>query len=136
MSNALYNKWKQQIITDRLSTANIKAVLVNTAGTGTLYVFSQAHEFLSDVPAASRIATSGNLASKTFVNGVLDAADLVPAFASATGTQSEVIILYEDTGVATTSRLILFLDTATGLAITPDGNNIDINWNAGGIFVL
>ena len=136
MANAIYDKWVGKLISDRLAAQDIKVVLVNVTGAGTLYAFAQSHEFLSDIPADARIALSGNLASKTFVAGTFDAADLTPAFPSATGDISEAIVIYEDTGTAATSTLIAFIDTATGLAITPDGNNIDITWNAAGIFSL
>lgn len=92
------------------------------------------HQFLSDIPSAARVATSGNLASKTLTNGVFDAADA--QFASVSGDQSEITVLYEDTGTATTSRLIAYIDTATNLPITPNGNNIDVVWNASGIFAI
>lgn len=92
------------------------------------------HQFLSDIPVAARVATSGNLASKTATNGVFDAADA--QLASATGDQSEGLALYEDTGTATTSRLIAWIDTATNLPVTPNGGNIDILWNASGIFAI
>lgn len=136
MANAVYNKWVGKIISDRLAAQDMKVVLVNVSGAGTLYAFAQTHEFLSDIVAGARIATSGNLAAKTFVDGTFDAADLIPAFSSASGDISEAIVIYEDTGVAATSSLVAFIDTATGLAITPDGNNIDINWNVAGIFSL
>lgn len=137
MTNQVYNKWVGKIISDRLASIDVKVVLINVSGAGTLYAFSQTHEFLSDVPVASRISTTtANLSSKTFVDGMFDAANLVPAFPSVTGTESEALGLFEDTGDEATSSLICYIDTGTGLAITPDGNNIDINWGVAGIFGL
>lgn len=135
MSNQLYPLWKQTMLSDKLSAANVKVMLVNTV-TGTVYTYSAAHQYHSDVTAGAIVATSGNLASKTFTNGVFDAADLAPAFSSLSGVESEALILFEDTGVSGTSELILYIDTATGLALTPDGNNVNITWNASGIFAI
>jgi hypothetical protein len=131
--NAIYPKFKEQALQAgvNLSSGNIKAVLVDLAD----YTYSAADEFLSDVAVSARVATSGNLASKTFANGLFDAADAT--FTAATGDQSEALILYIDTGTAGTSRLIAFFDTGvTGLPVTPNGGDINITWNASGIFQL
>ena len=133
MANAIYPKFKEQALQAgvNLSSGDIKAVLVDLAD----YTYSTAHEFLSDVALAGRVATSPNLASKTFTNGLFDAADV--SFTAVTGDQSEALILYIDTGTAGTSRLIAFFDTGvTGLPVTPNGGDINVTWNASGIFQL
>lgn len=129
MANALYDTYKAFLI-NHLAGDVIKAMLVDTAE----YAFSAAHEFLSDVPAAARVATSAALTSKTTTAGVFDAADAV--YALVTGDVSEAVIIYADTGVEATSRLIVFLDTMGGLPITPNGQNINQGWDAAGIFAL
>ena len=133
MANAIYPKFKEQALQAgvNLSSGDIKAVLVDLAD----YTYSTAHEFLSDVALAGRVATSPNLASKTLTNGLFDAADV--SFTAVTGDQSEALILYIDTGTAGTSRLIAFFDTGvTGLPVTPNGGDINVTWNASGIFQL
>ena len=40
-------------------------------------------------------------------------------------------MLYRDTGVEATSALIAYIDTATGLPITPNGGDIIVNWDNG-----
>lgn len=75
--------------------------------------------------------TSGNLASTTTTDGVADAADLSPAFSSASGDESEELMIYQDSGVSTTSLLVASIDTATGLPVTPNGGDIDITWDSG-----
>jgi len=133
MANALYPKFKEQALQGgvNLASGTIKAVLVDLAD----YTYDAAHEFLSDVPAAARVATSGNLASKTFSNGVFDSAD--PSFAAVTGDVSETLILFIDTGTPSTSRLIAFYDTGvSGLPVTPNSGNISITVNASGWFGL
>ena len=92
---------------------------------------------IRDNPGAARVAVSGALVNKTFVNGVFDADDVT--INSVTGDQSEALILYQHTGVDATSRLIAFWDTGvSGLPFTPNGSNVVITWSAGAakIFAL
>jgi hypothetical protein len=79
MANAIYPKWKETALqgSSNLSTANVKVLLIDTNG-GTPYTYSAAHQFLSDVPAGARVASSGNLASKTFTNATLTTVPSVP----------------------------------------------------------
>lgn len=129
MANKVYPKWKEQ---SAQGTANaslagtLKAMIVDLAD----YSYSDAHEFLSDVPAGARVAISGALGSKTYTDGVIDAADVT--LSAVTGDPCEAIILFLDTGTPTTSRLFLFLDTGvTGLPVTPNGGDIAIAWDNG-----
>ena len=128
MANALYGKGRQKFLEGGIAwlADNIKAVLVDT-GAYTLAI--DTHEFLSDIPVGARIATSGNLATKTTTLGVADADDLT--FASVTGASIEAVVLYKDTGVAATSALIAYIDTATGLPVTPNGGNINVVFDSG-----
>jgi len=52
-------------------------------------------------------------------------------FTSVTGASIEAIVLYKDTGTDSTSPLIAFIDTATGLPITPNGGDIIVTWDNG-----
>jgi cobalamin synthase len=129
MANKVYPKWKEQ---SAQGTANaslagaLKAMLVDLAD----YTYSDAHEFLSDVPVAARVAISAALAGKTYTDGIIDANDTV--FSAVTGDPSEALILFLDSGVAGTSRLFLFLDTGvTGLPVTPNGGDINTQWDNG-----
>lgn len=129
MANQLY-LFGRQNMSDGASIAwltdNIKCVLVDT-GQYTPNFSTDAN--LSDIPAGARTATSGNLASKTNVGGVFDAADVV--MTAVTGVQSEAVVIYKDSGVAGTSKLIAYIDTATGLPVTPTGADITIVWDNG-----
>lgn len=96
-----------------------------------------ADQFLADIPAAARVATSAALASKTFVDGVFDAADTT--FTAAAGDPCEAFAIFEDTGVATTSRLLSITDrTAAGaaFAVIPNGGDINLQFASTGILVL
>jgi len=126
MANALYDLGREAFLNADIdwSADNIKVALVDAA----VYTPNLAtHDFLNDVPSV--VATSGNLASKTSAAGVADAADVT--LSAVTGAQCEYILLYQDTGVSSTSRLIGLIDTATNLPITPNGGDITIVWDNG-----
>ena len=121
MANGVYKPYKQAAFsgganTD-LVTGDVKAVLVDTDD---YTVDLDNHDFLADIPAGARVATSANLASKTFTGGAFDAADFT--FAGVTGDPSEALVYY--------------IDTATGLPITPNGGDIDVTHNASGLLLV
>jgi hypothetical protein len=135
MANKIYPKYKQALIDGAsdvaLDTGTVKAILVDLAD----YTYSDAHDFLDDVPSGARVATSGALASKTITDGTFDAADF--SFTAVTGDVSEALIIFIDTGNEATSRLVAFYDTGvTGLPITPNGADINVAINASGLFSL
>jgi hypothetical protein len=92
------------------------------------------HTFRSSVPAAARVASFGPLTGKTTTLGVLDTADFT--FPTVVGDQAEALIVWKNTGSDATSRLLIFIDTATGLPVTPNGGNIQVIWPAAGIATL
>jgi len=105
---------------------NIKAVLVDTDD----YAVNLAtHAFLSDIPGGARVATSGNLSGKTVTAGACYAAPFV--FTAVTGDVSEAVVFYKDTGVAGTSQLIAYIDTVSGLPVTPNGTDITVTPDTG-----
>lgn len=128
MANALYDYGREGFLAGDIDWDgnDIKCILVDTADY-TVDLATDQH--LDDVPAAARVATSGNLASKTTTAGVADAADVT--FPSVTGDVSEALVIYQDTGVEATSRLIAYIDTATGLPVTPNGGDITVTWDDG-----
>lgn len=127
MANVLYDAARAAFANAELDwdTDTIKVTLVDTAD----YTFNAAHDFYDDITVAGRVATA-TLASKTNTNGILDAADTV--LSSVTGDPSEALVIWKDTGVEATSRVILYLDTfASGMPVTPNGGNITIQWDNG-----
>ncbi len=136
MANVFYDNYKDLVggggnhgAVD-LDADTIKIILVDNAD----YTFSAAHEDLADVAAAGRVAT-GTLDSTTMGTvgpGIFDAADEV--LTSVSGDPCESLIIYKDSGAEATSALIAYIDTASGLPITPNGNNITLVFPAGGIF--
>lgn len=128
MANAIYDKGREAFAKGEISwtSHDIKLVLIDVAE----YTPSlTTHQYLSDVPSAARIATSGNLASKTATAGVCDAADVV--LSGVTGDTAEALVIYRDTGTESTSPLIAYMDTGSGLPITPNGSDITIVWDSG-----
>lgn len=110
----------------------------NVAGNGSytsggFIIKLSTNEFLSDIPAGGRVATSSALSSVSCTasgNGaVFDAADVT--FSAVTGDQVEVIVIYKDTGSASTSPLLLAITDATNLPVTPNGGDITIAWSNG-----
>lgn len=133
MANSLYVKWKEQLLqftaNNNLSADTVKVALV-TAG----YTYTSSDQFYSSV-SASVVGTPQILGTKTFTNGVFDAADV--NFTAVTGSQVVSLVVYVDTGSAATSPLVAFIDTSvTNLPVTPNGGDITITWNASGIFAL
>jgi hypothetical protein len=128
MANALYDFGREGFLDGSIDwdTNNIKLILGDSAD---YTVNLTTHDNLDDVAGASRVATSSNLASKTKTAGVADAADVL--LTSVTGDQSEFILIYADSGVESSSRLICYIDTATGLPVTPNGGNITVQFDNG-----
>ena len=128
MANALYDKTREKFLLAQInwSSDTLAAVLVDT---GAYTPNLTTHEFLSDIPIGARISTSGALTGKTTTLGAADANDTT--FTAVTGTTVETIVIYKDTGSAATSPLIAYIDTATGLPITPNGGDIIVTWDNG-----
>lgn len=106
MTNKLYPKAKEKFLSAGISwiADTIKLILVDKDD----YTYSDTHEFLTDVPSASRVATSTAFTGKGVTNGVATASNF--SFATATGDSGEALILYKDTGVESTSPLIAYVD--------------------------
>lgn len=133
MANSLYTKGKENLLSGsiNLTSDTIKVQLIDAAD---YTVNLSTHDYLDDVAGAALVGTAVALGSKTFTNGTFDAAD--STFTSVTGDQSEALIIYKDTGSSATSPLIAYIDTATGLPVTPTGANIIVTWHASGIFSI
>lgn len=133
MANALYPKWKQALLeftaNNDLDGQTVKVALV-TAG----YTYSSTDQYYSSV-SASVVGTPQTLGSKTFTDGVFDAADVT--FTAVSGSQVVSLVIYIDTGNSATSPLVAFIDTGvTNLPVVPNGGDIAITFNASGIFAL
>lgn len=129
MTNALYDAGRNGFLTGDIDwlVDDIRTILVDTDD----YTVSlSTHQDLADVIAGSRVKVSDALTGKDATAGVADAADVT--LTAVTGDQSEALIIYKHTGVESTSTLIAYIDTATGLPVLPNGGNITIAWDNGG----
>jgi hypothetical protein len=126
--NKLYGLARQAFLEGTLcwlDPTNIKAVLCDAT-----YVPSMdTDQFLAIITAGKRVATSGNLASKSSTLGVANAGNVT--FSAVSGSAIYSIVLYKDTGDEATSPLIAYIDTATGLPVTPSGGDIIVQWDTG-----
>jgi hypothetical protein len=139
MANQLYGKGRNHfalgdIVWKASGGSTIKATLIDADDYS---VQIDTHEFmnLDTVPAAAKLSTV-TMTLYDPVLGVLDAEDLV--FPSVSGDESEALIIWKDGGgggttqSGTTDLLIAYIDSATGLPVTPSGANINVTWDSGG----
>jgi hypothetical protein len=125
MANALYVTAKNRFLTGALNwtAATIKVVLIDR----TYYTADvTADEFLSDIPAPARTATSAALTTKTATAGVASADNVL--ITSVTG-QVDALVIYQDTGSEASSPLIAYIDTSSGLPILMNNGDFNIQWN-------
>ena len=130
MTNALYDTGRNAFLTAGVNWTSdtIAAVLVKVTSGYTVNLATD--QFLSSIVSGNRIATFTPLASKTASAGVADAADVTfPTVAS--GPAAGAVVLYKNTGTDTTSQLIAYIDTATGIPVTPNGGDITVSWDNG-----
>lgn len=128
MANALFDSGREGFLAGNLDwdADTIKDILVDH---GTDTPAPTTDDNLDDIFAGARVATSGAFTSKTTTDGVADAADVTHSAVS--GATIESIVIYKDSGVESTSTLIAFIDTATGLPATPNGGDITVQWDSG-----
>lgn len=127
MANVLYDPGREGFLDGTIDwdTDTIEALLVRG------YTFSAAHKFENQVTGAGgTIVARFTLASKTVTSGVADAADGTWPTVTA-GAAIPFVIILSNKGSAATNRVIVYIDTATGLSVTPNGGNIDIAWDNG-----
>jgi hypothetical protein len=137
MASAVYPKALQRFLTASptidVDTDTIKVAAVDLTAD---YTYSAAHQYKSSVTSYSG-STDATLASVTGTSGTMDAADLSPAWASLSQSTTKTIgalVIYKDTGNAATSPLIAYIELAS--AVTPNGGDINITWNASGILSI
>jgi hypothetical protein len=138
MASFLFPKYRQKIANPGtlgttsgdavdFSDDTIKAALVrNTAYNP---ASSTTDEFFSSATVVSGV-TNPTLGTKTVTSGTLDAAD--PTFTAVpSGAAIDWVLIYKDTGTGTTSSMIARLDLTA--AVTPNGGDITVQFNASGI---
>jgi hypothetical protein len=132
MASAIYPKFKEALLqaSSGSSLAGSGTTGVYAALLSSTYTYSAAHQYYSDLTGI--VGTPVELGTKTFVGGLLDAAD--STWSSVSGSAVNAVALYvQNAGANTTWRLVAYID---GISITPNGGNITAVWNASGIVQL
>ena len=132
MANAVYDKARNGFLRGDISWKNggdtFRAYLVDIQG-GTGYTVDLANdEFLDDIPAGALISYIA-LAPADPVAGVADAPDVT--FLAVSGAVSEAIVIVKWVTNAADSPLVAYIDSATGLPVTPNSGDIQIAWDNG-----
>jgi hypothetical protein len=139
MANRLYHNYANKMMGSS-SAAHALADLENDiikvylldAGTHSTSLSGNVDE--ADITDVAILSTA-TLAGGSITSGMFDATDTT--FTAVTGSTGEEVILWFDSGVATTSPLICNFDTASaGLPVTPNGGNIVIEWGSSLIDLL
>jgi len=130
MANALYDKGREAFLSGDITWDgdNINTILVDALN----YTPNLATDQFLDpaIPVGERAITSGFITGKAVTAGVASGANSVYTAVGAAAAK-EYVVIYQDTGLATTSRLIALIDTATGLPVTPNGGDITVQWDTG-----
>lgn len=132
--NGLYIKGKEKFLRGEISwiTDDIKAAFVTAAYTPDLSF----HEFLSTINVSQVVAISDSLTGKTATGAWAGCANIV--WEAFTGATCKAFVLFKDTGTASTSPLIAYIDTGiTNLPLDPANVQVTLVPDAStGIFRL
>jgi hypothetical protein len=131
--NAVYAKARNGFLRGDISWKSggntFRAYLVDIQG-GTGYAVDLVNdEFLSAIPAGALISYTA-LAPIDPAAGIADAADVT--FLAVSGAVSEAIVIVKWVTNAADSPLVAYIDSATGLPVTPNSGDIGIAWDNGG----
>ena len=134
MPNIHYYKARAKWATGALNwvTDDIRGVLVKAGHVADLTL----HEFLSDIPAGSRMGTPVALTGKLVASDGRCTANSPLVFLDPPTSGSLIaLVLYKHTGVEGTSPLLIYMDEAP-LPISMSGAAVNVTFPAAGIFVL
>jgi hypothetical protein len=99
------------------------------------YIYDAAHDFFNDLSGI--VGTPQRITAPTVTAGTFDGGDLV--YVSVTGPEAEALVVYRNATPSPNSTwpLVMYYDqVGGGLPVTPNGGNIRVTWNSGGIFTL
>jgi hypothetical protein len=128
MAKALYPFGKAEIQRGNvlLLTDDIRAVFVDLD----VYTYDPADKYIADLSGLQ--AETALLTGKTIADdAVFDANNAVAT--SATGDESEAVVIFKDTGDPDTDVLLGFIDGITAIF---NGGNATVVWNATGIWKM
>lgn len=139
MADALYQVFRNAILGQvvhslpDLNTDDVRVVLYDEGADA----LNLADEDLADIGAGARIAVSAAVGTPTVGTvavGVFDHDNVT--FTAVTGASVESLVYYKHSGVDSTSPLIMNIDSATGLPVTPNGGDITWTPNASGVLQI
>jgi len=139
MANALYTNYKNKLLgngTHALAdwdTDDIRATLTDHAVDTPVVATDQDYADISAGEIANTGASIAGVAATISAGGV-DIDDF--AFATVSGDQSESITFYLYDATPTIAPLLVYIDTATGLPITPNGADINVVIDVAGLFTF
>lgn len=127
MSNALYPKIKELALSSgmNLSNATVHIQAINLSN----YSYSSAHQFFSSVPSNARIGSPVVLSNKNITNGVFTV-DAATFSGLVSAPAIGAFIIYISTGTDSTSPLVLYIDTATGLPVNSGATSGTVTWSS------
>lgn len=130
MANKFYPKGAEKVLKGAIK---FDADAIAVALVSNTYTFSVEHEFLSSIGTV--VGTVQALTNKTVAGGVFDADDA--AFgAIAPGSTIKALAIFKDTGNASTSPLLCYLDEVTGFPFATNGGEVTIPWSDGPAKIL
>jgi hypothetical protein len=93
-------------------------------------------DFLNDVDASARLATSGNMTTKNTDNGRFDC-DNFTWTAVPTGDTGQAVMFYDDTPAAESGKFVIHVDDqASNLPVNTNNGDIEYQVHANGLFDL
>jgi hypothetical protein len=138
MANKIYRPWAAGVMAgtagyDLDNNTVDDGVYVALVDAGT-YTFNIDHDFYNDL---SGVGGTARILAPTVTNGVLNGDDVTFTAVAGTVTYEALVIYRHNAGANTTWPLVAYIDTGvTGLAVTSNGGDITVTWNASGIFAL
>lgn len=129
MANALYDHARASFLNQtpsiNMGSDDIVCALVSNSYTVDLVN----HQYLSSISSAYVVATSPQLSGISTTNGVFNATNVTFTSVSSTKPTAYYLVIYKTTGSSSTSPLIAFVDTATGLPVVPNNSDITVAWS-------
>lgn len=127
MTSALFNPGREGFLDGTIDwdTNDVRVMLCKTA-----YTFNAAHKFVSEVSTLADNGRSAALGTKAVTDGVADAADTTITATAAAACNA--LIVYQYNASDTAARLICYIDSASGLPMTPAASaTVNVAWDAG-----
>ena len=132
MANAVYDKARNGFLRGDISWKSggntFRAYLVDITAPNAYSKDLAVDEFLSAIHP-DKLVSFIALAPADPAGGVADAPDVT--FLAVTGAEAEAIVIVKWVTQASDSPLIAYIDSATGLPVTPNGGDIVITWDSG-----